>query len=43
VLHQPQQLSPYDSFLMTLVLEHACKAEIAGMVEEASVLARAPK
>lgn len=34
-----KQLSPYDSFLMTLVFERAGKVEVEVMVEEASVLA----
>ena len=38
-----KQLSPYDSFPMTLVFERAGKVEIEVMVEEASVLAPAHK
>ena len=34
-----KQLSPYDSFFMTLAFERAGKVEIEVMVEEASVLA----
>lgn len=33
-----KQLSPYDSFLMTLVFEKAGKVHVEVMVEEASVL-----
>ena len=33
-----KQLSPYDSFLMTLVFERTGKVEVEVMVEEASVL-----
>jgi copper(I)-binding protein len=38
-----KQLSPYDSFLMTLVFERAGKVEVEVMVEEASVLEPAKK
>ena len=38
-----KQLSPYDSFMMTLVFERAGKVEVEVMVEEASVLAPAKK
>ena len=38
-----KQLSPYDSFLMTLVFERAGKVEVEVMVEEASVLENAKK
>ena len=38
-----KQLSPYDSFLMTLVFERAGKVEVEVMVEEASILAPAKK
>ncbi len=33
-----KQLSPYDSFMMTLVFERAGKVEVEVMVEEASIL-----
>ena len=38
-----KQLSPYDSFLMTLVFERAGKVEVEVMVEKASILAPATK
>ena len=38
-----KQLSPYDSFFMTLVFERAGKVEVEVMVEEASILAPAKK
>ena len=38
-----KQLSPYDSFMMTLVFERAGKVEVEVMVEEASMLAPAQK
>lgn len=38
-----KQLSPYDSFLMTLVFERAGKVDVEVMVEEASILAPAKK
>ncbi len=38
-----RQLSPYDSFMLTLVFERAGKVEVEVMVEEASILAPAKK
>ena len=38
-----KQLSPYESFFMTLTFERAGKVEVEVMVEEASVLAPAHK
>jgi copper(I)-binding protein len=38
-----KQLSPYDSFFMTLTFERAGKVEVEVMVEKASILAPAQK
>jgi copper(I)-binding protein len=38
-----KQLSPYDSFLMTLVFERAGRVDVEVMVEEASILEPAKK